>query len=151
MKFIRILFILLVTAFVVLQFFGIDRSNPVFDQQSDLISIEKPPVDIKNILRSSCYDCHSNETIWPWYSYIAPVSWMLEEHVIDGRDKLNFSDWGSYKQEDKVFTIEDMLEEIEDGEMPLPAYLLLHSDAKLSKEQKEKLLNWLRSIQKLDS
>lgn len=151
MKLLRILFILLVAVFVVLQFFGIDRTNPEFDPSNDMISMEKPPKDIEKILRSTCYDCHSNETNWPWYSYIAPTSWMIEEHVIDGRDNLNLSDWGEYELEDRAYIIEEMIEEIEDKEMPLPGYDMLHPDAKLSDEQKEALFNWLRSIQKIAS
>jgi len=151
MKFLRILFILLVATFIVLQFFGIERGNPEFDQKADFISIEKPPAEVEKMIKAACYDCHSNETIWPWYSYIAPASWIIEEHVIDGRDNLNLNDWGDYELEDRAYIIEEMIEEIEDGEMPLPGYDILHPDAKLTDDQKEALYKWLRSIQKLES
>jgi hypothetical protein len=151
MKFLRILFILLVTAFVVLQFFGIERSNPEFDQKLDFITMENPPADVEKMIRAACYDCHSNETIWPWYSYISPISWTIEQHVVDGRDNLNLSYWGEYELEDRAYIIEEMIEETEENYMPLPNYDILHPDAKLSDEQKEKLFKWLRSIQKLES
>lgn len=151
MKFLRILLILLVAALVVIQFIGIERSNPEFDQSLDLITMEKPPMDVEKILRASCYDCHSNETIWPWYSYVAPASWLIKQHVDDGRDNINFSDWGEYELEDRAYIIEEMIEEVEDGEMPFPGYDVFHPDAKLSEEQKKALFNWLRSIQKLES
>jgi hypothetical protein len=151
MKFLRILFILLIAAFVVMQFFGIDRNNPEFDQETDFLTIENPPAEMEKIITSSCYDCHSNQTVWPWYSYIAPASWLIEDHVIEGRDNLNFSDWGTYELEDRAYIIEEMIEEIEEGEMPFPGYDKMHPDAKLTEEQKQALFTWLRSIQKLES
>lgn len=147
MKFLRILFILLITAFVVIQFVGIEKTNPEFDSSTDFILMENPPEDVAQMLRSACYDCHSNETIWPWYSNIAPVSWMLEEHVIDGRDNLNLNQWGEFDVEDRAYILEEMMEEMEEGEMPIPGYLITHSAAKLSDTQKEKLFAWLRSKQ----
>jgi len=151
MKFLRILFILLIAAFVVMQFFGIDRTNPEFDPENDFLSMEKPPAELEKLVKASCYDCHSNQTKWPWYSYVAPVSWLIDEHVTDGRDNVNLSEWGEYELEDRAYIIEEMIEEIEDGEMPFPGYDKLHPDANLSEEQKQALFKWLRSIQKLES
>ena len=148
MKFFRILFILLVAAFVVAQFFGIDKTNPDPNTEFDLIVSENPPPEIAQILRSACYDCHSNETVYPWYSNVAPFSWLLQDHVEEGRDHINFSYWDEFDQEDKAMAIEEIIEEIEDGEMPLPAYVPLHAEADLSDAQKEALFAWLRSIQK---
>lgn len=150
MKFLRILFFLLLTAFVVLQFFTIEKTNPKFDSSTDFIVLENPPAEIAQMLRSACYDCHSNETKWPWYAHIAPVSWMLEEHVLDGRDNINLNLWGEFDVEDRAYIIEEMMEEMEEGEMPMPGYLLLHSEAKFDEAQQEKLFKWLRSIQKLN-
>jgi len=147
MKFFRIFFILLVALFVLAQFFTIDKTNPKFDQKLDLISIENPPQDIVQILRNTCYDCHSNETVWPWYSNIAPVSWLIEKHVVEGRDNINFSEWGEYDQEDKAYAAEEIIEEIEDGEMPIPGYDITHPHAKLDNVKKEKLINWFKSLQ----
>lgn len=101
--------------------------------------MENPPAEIANILKATCYDCHSNETVWPWYSYIAPVSFMVAQHVEDGRDNVNLSYWGENELEDRAYMIEEMIEEIEDGEMPLPGYDLMHPDAKLTDEQKKRI------------
>ncbi len=150
MKFLRILFILLIAAFVVFQFIGIEKTNPEFEPSMDFIVMENPPEEIAQMIRSACYDCHSNETIWPWYSNIAPVSWKLEEHVIDGRDNLNLNMWGEFDVEDRAYVIEEMIEEMEEGEMPIPGYLITHSDAKLTAEQQAKLFKWFRSIQKMN-
>lgn len=150
MKFLRILFVLLVAAFVLIQFISIEKTNPEFDQAADFVTMENPPADMEKILRSTCYDCHSNETVWPWYSNVAPVSWLLEDHVVNGRDNLNLSYWGELERDDKAYVIEEMIEEMEEGEMPLPGYDKTHPDAKLSAEQKEKLYEWLRSIQNVN-
>lgn len=147
MKFLRILFILLVAIFVLAQFIPIDKTNPDFDANSDLIVMENPPEDIAQMLKSACYDCHSNETVWPWYSNIAPISFMVEKHVVDGRDNLNFSFWGEFDQEDKGYVVEEIIEEMEEGDMPFPGYDIAHPDAKLTDKQKEKLFAWLRSLQ----
>ena len=151
MKLLRILFILIIAAFVVIQFFDIERDNPEFNQEDDLMTVEKPPAEVQKILRATCYDCHSNETQWPWYSYIAPASWFVKQHVTDGRDNINLNFWGEYELEDRAYMIKEMIEEVEEGEMPLPGYDIMHPDARLTNEQKEVLFKWLRSIQKLES
>lgn len=150
MKILKFVFIFVLAVFIIIQFFSIDKTNPEFDKTSDLIVSENPPSEIAQIFRSSCYDCHSNETIWPWYSNIAPVSWMLKQHVEEGREKVNFSYWSEMEKNEKLFAIEEIIEEIELGEMPLPAYLLAHSNAKLTEEQQQLLIDWLRSQQTKD-
>lgn len=147
MKFLRILFILLIATFVFIQFFSIDKNNPSSPVEKDLLQMENPNPEIAQMLRSSCYDCHSNETVWPWYSNLAPVSWMLKDHVDEGRSKLNFSNWGDLSRKDRIFTIEKIMEEIEDGEMPIKGYVMIHKDAKMSDEQQAQLFAWLESVQ----
>ena len=148
MKFIKIVFIILSVAFIIAQFVPVDKSNPKFDTKLDLINMENPPENIAQILRTTCYDCHSNETVWPWYSNIAPVSWVVAKHVEEGRDNFNFSFWGEYDQDDKSYAVEEIIEEMEEGDMPIPGYDLTHPDAKLTMEQKESLFVWLRTLQK---
>ena len=92
----RILIVLLIV-FVLIQFFRIDKSHPKIRKYQDFISITKPPAEIENLLRNACYDCHSYETEYPWYAEVAPVSWWLDHHVEEGREHLNFSTWGKYK------------------------------------------------------
>ena len=148
MKILKIVFVLLLIAFIIAQFVPVDKSNPNFDNKLDLINMENPPEEIANMLRSTCYDCHSNETVWPWYSNIAPVSWVVAKHVVEGRDNFNFSFWGEYDQDDKAYAVEEIIEEMEDGGMPIPGYDLTHPEAKLTIEQKESLYVWLRTLQK---
>lgn len=87
------------------------------------------------ILRKSCFDCHSNETVWPWYSNVPPMSLLVNFDVKEGREHLNFSEWETMSMDDKMEALEESLEEAEEGEMPLPPYLITHPDAKLTSEQ----------------
>ncbi|TGK14679.1 heme-binding protein [Leptospira fluminis] len=100
---------------------------------------------VKKIFRKACYDCHSDLVKWPWYSRIFPVSLYLIRHVQEGKDELNFSDWEGMKRSEQADLAEKILEEIEDGEMPPKEYVLLHSEAKLDKEELETLKDWLQS------
>ncbi len=94
------------------------------------------------IIKNSCYDCHSNYTHYPWYSKIAPFSWLIANHIREGRKKLNFSEWMSYTKKHQIRKLEDIQDEINNGEMPLKSYLLIHRSAKLTKEQKEQILKF---------
>jgi len=98
---------------------------------------------IESILRRSCFDCHSNETRWPWYSEIAPMSWMISEHVDDGREHMNFSTWNEAKA---LKRLNELCEEVEEGHMPMPSYLLLHRDARLDEESVKSLCGWSQNL-----
>ncbi|MBT8316905.1 MAG: heme-binding domain-containing protein, partial [Lutibacter sp.] len=93
-----------------------------------------------------CADCHSNKTNYPWYSEIAPISWYLAQHVNEGKEYLNFSEWTTYNKNQKSHIINDLEEVLIDVEMPLKSYLLIHTEAKLSQNQYETLLNWVKTI-----
>lgn len=140
----RILLVLLLVI-IVMQFFRIDKNNPPVVKSEDLISITKPPAEIEKMLRSACYDCHSNETVYPWYSNVAPVSWMLEHHVEEGREHLNFSKWGTLSVKKQNHKMHECAEEVAEGEMPMNSYTWTHSDASLSATQKKTLSDWFNS------
>jgi len=97
---------------------------------------------VKAVLRRSCYDCHSNETSWPWYSRVAPVSWLVASDVHEGREKLNFSAWSRLRPDKRERVIEEVWEEVREGEMPLPVYLLAHRGARLSAENRDVIRAW---------
>jgi hypothetical protein len=137
---------ILILVFAGIQFIRIDKTNPKTDPENEFISIEQPSEEIGNLLRTACYDCHSNHTLYPWYSNIAPVSWFLKSHINEGREHLNFSEWGHYSMNEQKNKREEIAEEIIKDEMPLSAYTLLHSSAKLSTEQKNKLSNWFKEL-----
>lgn len=127
--------------FVAIQFVPVDRSNPP-------IAAEVPaPPEARAVLRRACYDCHSHETVWPWYSRVAPISWLVARDVAKGRDELNFSTWDRYTTKEQVKKVKKSWEEVEEGEMPPWFYLPVHRDAVLSVEDKAVLRKWVLGTQ----
>lgn len=104
------------------------------------------PPEVRAILQTSCYDCHSNSTRWPWYSQVAPVSWWISDHVREGREHLNFSIWWTYSASERREHAEEILEEIEDGEMPPLSYTLVHGEARISEAERQTLAEWLSTM-----
>ena len=143
--------LLLLAAFVIMQFFRIDKTNPKVDKAKDFIALTKPSADIEKMIRSACYDCHSHETEYPWYSNVAPVSWIMGNHIEEGREHLNFSVWGDYNAEKANHKLHECAEEVEEGEMPISNYTWTHGDAKLSDKQKKELAEWFESQMKRES
>lgn len=132
--------------FVVIQFFRIDKENPPINTEMNFVAIYNAPQEMQDLLQVSCYDCHSNETVYPWYSNVAPVSWWLKDHINHGRDHLNFSLWGEYEEKRKDHKLEEIIEEVKEHEMPLKSYLIAHSEAKLDNSKREQLTSWIQSL-----
>ena len=137
----RILLGLLVL-FIGIQFIRPDQSNPVADPSLSLAAVSAPDARVKEILQRSCYDCHSNESRWPWYSQVAPISWTVAHDVEEGREHLNFSTWGQYPPDERIHLLEEICEEIEKGKMPMGNYLLMHPEADLTDEETILLCQW---------
>ena len=137
-KKLKLILIIFAAAFILIQFIPVNRSNPASDKTSEIAT----PPEVITILKTSCYDCHSNETVWPAYSYIAPMSFFISNDVQEGRKELNFSEWSSYSLNKQQKKMEEMQEEIAEEKMPMPVYLLMHSDAKLGVDQKMILQKW---------
>jgi len=135
----RIVVIVIIVVLIGIQFVPVDKTNPPVTGEI------KAPENVMQILRNSCYDCHSNEVKWPWYSNVAPMSWLVAYDVDEAREHMNFSEWASYSTEDKAEDIEEIWEEVEEGNMPLWYYLPLHPEAKLSDNDKEIFKNWVQS------
>jgi hypothetical protein len=116
------------------------------------VGVTNPPVEsdiptspeVKAVLRRACYDCHSNETVWPWYSRIAPISWLAAWDVHEGRAELNFSTWNQYTTQEQVKKLKESWEKVQEGEMPPWYYLPVHRDAGLSAEDRILLQRWAR-------
>ena len=103
------------------------------------------PPDIQMLLSTSCSDCHTNKTTYPWYVKVTPVNWYLANHINEGRRHLNFSVWNTYDKKKKGKKLEEVCEQLDAGEMPLPSYLWIHHDAKLSDDQKKALCDWAKA------
>lgn len=103
------------------------------------------PKEIQTLLQQKCYDCHSHSTKYPWYANIQPVAWWLADHVEEGKEHLNFSEFKSYNAEKAAHKLEEVVEEVAEGEMPLKSYTLIHSDAVVTAEELALLRNWVAS------
>jgi hypothetical protein len=138
----KIIFLFLLVTFVALQFFNPPhKKNPPV--KNDFLAANLPPPRIEKMLRAACYDCHSSETRWPWYSHVAPISWQIVQDVDDGRAQLNLSDWPVENPRRAAKKLEDMSEQIDYDEMPLKKYTFIHADARLTAAQKKDLTDWL--------
>jgi hypothetical protein len=142
LKWLKWIFAALVVVFVLLQFTSPPRMNPPVVPGHDLLATNPPPPEIAALLHNACYDCHSDETRWPWYSHIAPVSWLVADDVKDGRERMNFSDWPRALPERAAKRLERISEEVDDKEMPPAKYTLLHAEARLTAGQREQLIHW---------
>jgi hypothetical protein len=123
-------------AFIAIQFVSVDRTNPPVEEEVPA------PAEVRQVLRRACYDCHSNETVWPWYSWIAPVSWLVARDVHEGREELNFSTWNRLSTKARVEALHESWEEVSEGEMPPWFYLPPHPEARLSEADREALRRW---------
>ncbi|MGE8555306.1 MAG: heme-binding domain-containing protein [Chryseobacterium jejuense] len=113
---------------------------------SDISKVYQVPGNVQSILRTSCYDCHSNGTNYPVYAYIQPLSFFLENHIKEGKKELNFSEWGLYSQRKQTHKLEAIENQIKQRKMPLSSYLYLHHDAKLSDNKIKEVVDWIESI-----
>ena len=129
---------------LLMQLIRIDKSSPPIDPSVDFEPVVKPPEDVMEILKSACYNCHSNETRYPWYSNVAPVSWWLKHHVNEAREHFDFSTLGQFKGAQLAEILADASEVVESGEMPLKSYTWMHPEARLSTEQRNRLVQWMR-------
>lgn len=134
------------------QFVRPARTNPVSDESSKIQSHVEMNTQVSDILGRACYDCHSNATDWPWYSQMAPASWLIVSDVNDGRRHLNFSEWAKYDRSKAAKKMQEIDEEVTSKAMPLSSYTLLHPEAKLSNEERALVSEWARAeSQRLES
>ena len=133
-------------ALIVIQFFPITLNESDTVPQSDFMKVNQVPATIKNRLQVSCYDCHSNNTNYPWYSKIQPSAWYLEDHIQEGKDELNFNEWAEYSDRRKNSKLRSIISQIEEDEMPLDSYTLIHRDAILSDEDKTLIVDFITAL-----
>lgn len=138
------LFILLI--FIVIQFFQPNKNQNTEILATDITKITMVPDDVLKVLKTACYDCHSNNTAYPWYNNIQPVAWWLNKHINNGKRRLNFSTFGDYTAEKASKKIHEIEEVIDENEMPLTSYTLIHGNAKLNAKQRELVANWAKNV-----
>ena len=146
MKLVKIIGLVLLVVLVGLQFFptGFNQGSTV--PQTDFVETYKVPERIAQMLHTSCYNCHSNNTNYPWYSRVQPVGWLLENHINKGKEELNFSEFGSYSGRKQQSKLTSMISQIEDDKMPLASYTFIHREARLSAEDKKNLVAYFKTL-----
>lgn len=130
---------------IVIQFFQPQKNQSTELLAADITKVTNVPDDVLTILKTSCYDCHSNNTVYPWYNNLQPVAWWLNNHIKEGKERLNFSEFGNYTFDKSRKKLRGIAREIEEGEMPLSSYTLIHRNAILDDAQKKLVIDWAKS------
>lgn len=136
----------LLALFVVLQFIPIDRSVPALDASQDFLQIVNAPKEMATLIKNACYDCHSYESEYPWYSKIAPVSLLIRSHIKGGRQEMNFSEWGSYSKEKAYSKLEECFEMVSERKMPMKSFVNMHPEAQMTDVQVTGLAQWFQQL-----
>ena len=147
MKVLKKIGIVLLIALVVAQFFGPEKNDGNLDTVNAFIAETNPPAEVTQILKTTCFDCHSAKTNYPWYNNITPVNYWLDEHVRDGKKHLDFSKWSEYSLKRKEHKMDELYEDVEKKEMPLNSYTWTHADANLTQAQIDAVVAWAKKVQ----
>lgn len=149
MKVFKKVLVFLLVVLIVIQFFRPEKNIATGPFPYDIAAIYPVPAEVNEILKKSCNDCHSNNTAYPWYNNLQPVSWWLHDHIKDGKGEVNFNEFGSYRIGKQYRKLLEIKEQIEEGEMPLSSYTLIHNYAKLNEQQKSIMINWADSLRSI--
>ena len=147
MKILKKIGIVVILIFAVAQFFGPDKNEGNLTSVEMFITETKPPADVRKILETTCYDCHSSKTNYPWYNNITPVNFWLADHVKDGKKHFNFSAWSTYSLKKKEHKMDELHEEVADKKMPLDSYTWTHGEANLTEAQIDAVVSWGKKVQ----
>jgi|TARA_R110001606_G_scaffold86724_1_gene196229 hypothetical protein len=146
MKIVKVIAIVLLVAFVGIQFIPTTRNQSDTVPSTDFMLVNNVPETIQRKLQVSCYDCHSNNTQYPWYNRVQPITWFLEDHIKEGKAELNFNEWDSLSSRRKKSKLRSIIKQIESGEMPLDSYTLIHKDAKFSEAEAAELISFITQL-----
>lgn len=138
--------LLILIVLVAIQFVPVNRTNTPIDKNQNFVDIHKPPQEVETIIKNACYDCHSNETKYPAYAYVAPISWSVKHHINEGRGNLNFSTWAKYNADQKEHILEEFIETVRERKMPMKAYVNFHEEAKLTEVQRNVLIGYFNQL-----
>lgn len=147
MRILKIIALILLVVFIGIQFIPTERNQSHLVPKTDFLMVNKTPEAIGELLQVSCYDCHSNNTAYPWYNKIQPIAWFLEDHILEGKKELNFSEWDAYSNRRKNSKLKSIMSQIRDDEMPLFSYTLFHRDAILSDVEKQRIIEFMKNVQ----
>lgn len=145
-KILKRLFQLLILVFIVIQFFRPAKNKAEGINANDISKIYAIPEEVQSILKTSCYDCHSNNTVYPWYAEVQPVAWWLNDHIKHAKADLNFSEFATYRIRRQYRKMEEVNDLVKKGEMPLDSYLWVHWDAKLNDQQRLVIAGWVAAV-----
>lgn len=146
MNIIKKIAVALLIVLVLIQFYRPEKNNAEYRDINAFLEDTKPNKNVQAILSKNCYDCHSNKTSYPWYSNVAPVSFWLDHHVEEGNEHFNLSNWANYSVKERDHKLDELIEEVEEGEMPLQSYTILHGA--LNDNDKEALIHWAKQARK---
>ena len=146
MKIVKIIAVVLLVAFVGIQFVPTERNQSDVVPKTDFMLVNSVPDHIKSKLQTSCYDCHSNNTQYPWYNKVQPIAWFLEDHIKEGKAELNFNEWDSLSNRRKKSKLRSIIKQIENDEMPLDSYTLIHREASFSEAEKQELIQCVEGL-----
>lgn len=146
MKILKFTALVLLVVLVGIQFIPANRNQSDVIPETDFMLVNDVPKQVEKTIKTSCYDCHSNNTDYPWYNKIQPVAWILKDHVELGKEELNFNDWDKLSSRRKNSKLKSIISQIEDDEMPLWSYTLVHRDSKLSETEKKIVLDWVANL-----
>lgn len=145
---VKIVLVALLVILLVIQFFHPAKNiSHAPRSRNDIAAMYSQPDNVSAILSKACNDCHSNNTRYPWYNNIQPVAWWLDDHVQEGKHELNFNEIGTYNLRRQYHKMEEIQEQVKEGEMPLKSYTIIHTDARLNDQEKTTLVNWASSVQ----
>ncbi|HUZ57911.1 MAG TPA: heme-binding domain-containing protein [Hanamia sp.] len=147
-KILKVIIVILVIALITIQFIRPAKNQGEEMAANQITAVQQVPEDIQQILKVSCYDCHSNTTRYPWYENIQPVAWFLNDHIVEGKKEVNFSIFVTYPVYRRYKKFKEIQKQIKDNEMPLFSYTILHRDAILNPDQKSNLITWAANAQK---
>lgn len=146
MRIIKKILLFLLVVFIIAQFFGPEKNEGDMASIDAFIADANPPDDVHEILKTTCYDCHSDVTRYPWYNNITPVNYWLADHIKHGKGHFNVSEWANYSTKKKDHKLDELIEMVEDKTMPLDSYTWTHGDAKLSDEQIKAVVDWANTV-----
>ena len=149
MKILKKIALALLVTFVLMQFYRPKKNTVQGNHTSIFLEETNPPKNVKTILQQTCYDCHSNNTEYPWYNNVAPVSYWLANHIKHGKGHLNFSEWKGYTVKKKDHKLEEVIEMLQEDEMPLKEYTWTHEEARLTQEERDAVIAWAKRIRAL--